>query len=253
MPILLAEVVGYGATADAISHISPAQDGSGAARAMENAPWKRRELHLRKLTVQLMHTEPEHIATDFETKELSSLRSKDAEKCEDQLHKIHGGHLRENLLSCWSLLCVWNRRTASNSDSGNERDRGRAGSQLYDWCAPSQEVRYAMSNSLGFGGYNGIACWKSIGGLKMELTRSWADRSMYQHQSFTALHMRQMIWHWQWSMGKPQIIQGVMGEAVENILEQEWQVEKVRRQFRRRQTRWIQSAEQPVSICCAGK
>ena len=34
---ILAEVVGYGATADAFHITSPAEDGSGAARAMENA------------------------------------------------------------------------------------------------------------------------------------------------------------------------------------------------------------------------
>ena len=34
---ILAEVVGYGATCDAFHITSPAEDGSGAARAMENA------------------------------------------------------------------------------------------------------------------------------------------------------------------------------------------------------------------------
>ena len=34
---ILAEVVGYGSTSDAYHITSPAEDGAGAARAMENA------------------------------------------------------------------------------------------------------------------------------------------------------------------------------------------------------------------------
>ena len=57
---IYAEVVGYGATGDAYHITSPAEDGSGAAKAMELAMEEAR-CNARSRLIISMHTEQVHI------------------------------------------------------------------------------------------------------------------------------------------------------------------------------------------------
>ena len=69
---ILAEVVGYGATSDAYHITSPAEDGQGAARCMENAI-KEAGVELEKIEYINAHGTSTHHNDLFETRAIKSL------------------------------------------------------------------------------------------------------------------------------------------------------------------------------------
>ena len=152
---ILAEVVGYGATADAFHITSPAEDGSGAARAMENAM---KEAGVAPAQVDYInaHGTGTHHNDLFETRAIK-LAFKDAAKdVKINSTKSMVGHLLgaagavEFIVCVKSILDGFIHQTVGTTETDEELDLN------YMIGAPSkQEVRYAMSNSLGFGGHNG--------------------------------------------------------------------------------------------------
>lgn len=152
---ILAEVVGYGATADAFHITSPAEDGSGAARAMENAM---KEAGVAPAQVDYInaHGTGTHHNDLFETRAIK-LAFKDAAKdVKINSTKSMVGHLLgaagavEFIVCVKSILDGFIHQTVGTKETEEELDLN------YMIGAPAeQEVRYAMSNSLGFGGHNG--------------------------------------------------------------------------------------------------
>ena len=152
---ILAEVVGYGATADAFHITSPAEDGSGAARAMENAM---KEAGVAPAQVDYInaHGTGTHHNDLFETRAIK-LAFKDAAKdVKINSTKSMVGHLLgaagavEFIVCVKSILDGFIHQTVGTTETDEELDLN------YMIGAPAkQEVRYAMSNSLGFGGHNG--------------------------------------------------------------------------------------------------
>ena len=152
---ILAEVVGYGATADAFHITSPAEDGSGAARAMENAM---KEAGVAPAQVDYInaHGTGTHHNDLFETRAIK-LAFKDAAKdVKINSTKSMVGHLLgaagavEFIVCVKSILDGFIHQTVGTTETEEELDLN------YMIDAPAkQEVRYAMSNSLGFGGHNG--------------------------------------------------------------------------------------------------
>ena len=152
---ILAEVVGYGATADAFHITSPAEDGSGAARAMENAM---KEAGVAPAQVDYInaHGTGTHHNDLFETRAIK-LAFKDAAKdVKINSTKSMVGHLLgaagavEFIVCVKSILDGFIHQTVGTTETEEELDLN------YMIGAPAkQEVRYAMSNSLGFGGHNG--------------------------------------------------------------------------------------------------
>ena len=152
---ILAEVVGYGATADAFHITSPAEDGSGAARAMENA-MKEAGVAPEEVDYINAHGTGTHHNDLFETRAIK-LAFKDAAKnVKINSTKSMVGHLLgaagavEFIVCVKSILDGFIHQTVGTKETEEELDLN------YMIGAPaSQEVRYAMSNSLGFGGHNG--------------------------------------------------------------------------------------------------
>lgn len=152
---IYAEVIGYGSTCDAYHITSPAEDGSGAARAMENA-MKEAGVAPEQVDYINAHGTGTHHNDLFETRAIK-LAFKDAAKdVKINSTKSMVGHLLgaagavEFIVCVKSILDGFIHQTVGTTETEEELDLN------YMIGAPAeQEVRYAMSNSLGFGGHNG--------------------------------------------------------------------------------------------------
>jgi 3-oxoacyl-[acyl-carrier-protein] synthase II len=151
---ILAEVVGYGATADAYHITAPAEDGSGAAKAMTLAM---EEAGIRPEQVDYInaHGTSTHLNDLSETKAIKLAFGDAAYQLKINSTKSMIGHLLgaaggvEFVTCVKSILDGYIHQTVGSSEKDEECD--------LDYCfgAPSeQEITYAMSNSLGFGGHN---------------------------------------------------------------------------------------------------
>ena len=153
--VIYAELVGYGSTGDAYHITSPAEDGSGAAKAMELAM---EEGGIKPSQVDYInaHGTGTHHNDLFETRAIK-LAFKDAAKdVKINSTKSMVGHLLgaagavEFIVCVKSILDGFIHQTVGTTETEEELDLN------YMIGAPAkQEVRYAMSNSLGFGGHNG--------------------------------------------------------------------------------------------------
>lgn len=152
---ILGEVVGYGATADAFHITSPSEDGSGAARAMTDA-MKEAGIHPEDVDYINAHGTSTHHNDLFETRAIKSAFGDAAKKVKINSTKSMTGHLLgaaggvEFIVCVKSILEGFIHQTMGTTQCGEELDLN------YMISAPAeQEIRYAMSNSLGFGGHNG--------------------------------------------------------------------------------------------------
>lgn len=151
---ILAEVVGYGATADAYHITSPVEDGSGAARAMTDAM---QEAGISPSEVDYInaHGTSTHHNDLFETRAIKAAFGEAAGKLKVNSTKSMIGHLLgaaggvELIVCVKSILDGFVHQTMGTAEPDEELDLD------YVIGAPAeQEIRYAMSNSLGFGGHN---------------------------------------------------------------------------------------------------
>ncbi len=151
---ILAEVVGYGATADAYHITSPAEDGSGAARAMTDAM---KDAGITPADVDYInaHGTSTHHNDLFETRAIKLAFGEDAYKVKINSTKSMIGHLLGAAGGVEFIVCVKSiqdgfiHQTIGTENVDEELDLN------YMVGAPAeQEVKYAMSNSLGFGGHN---------------------------------------------------------------------------------------------------
>jgi 3-oxoacyl-[acyl-carrier-protein] synthase II len=161
---ILAEVVGYGATADAYHITSPIEDGSGAARAMTDAM---NEAGITPEEVDYInaHGTSTHHNDLFETRAIKAAFGDAAKKVKINSTKSMVGHLLgaaggvEFIVCVKSVLDGFIHQTMGTKECDEELDLD------YVIGAPAQqEVRYAMSNSLGFGGHNGTLLIKKFEG-----------------------------------------------------------------------------------------
>lgn len=151
---ILAEVVGYGATADAYHITSPIEDGSGAARAMEDA-MKEAGVDPDQVEYINAHGTSTHHNDLFETRAIKAAFGDAAKDIKINSTKSMIGHLLgaaggvEFIVCVKSILDGFIHQTVGTRETDEELDLD------YVIGAPvEQEVNYAMSNSLGFGGHN---------------------------------------------------------------------------------------------------
>lgn len=151
---ILAEVVGYGATSDAFHITLPAEDGSGAAKAMENAM---REAGIAPSEVDYInaHGTSTHYNDLFETLAVKKAFGESASKVHISSTKSMIGHLLgaagavEFITCVKSLLEGYIHPTVGYQVEDSECD--------LDYVTSGGirgEFQYALSNSLGFGGHN---------------------------------------------------------------------------------------------------
>ena len=151
---IYAELLGYGATCDAYHITSPAEDGSGAAKAMEYAI-KDAGLGPEDIDYVNAHGTSTHHNDLFETKAIKLALGEHAKKVKVNSTKSMIGHLLGAAGGVEAIACVksieegYVHVTAGLQESEPEMD--------LDYCkgsGVSMPVRTAISNSLGFGGHN---------------------------------------------------------------------------------------------------
>ena len=141
---ILAEVVGYGATCDAFHITSPAEDGSGAARAMENA-MKDAGMAAEDIDYVNAHGTSTHHNDLFETKAIRLALGDHAEKVKINSTKSMIGHLLGAAGGVEFITCVKSIQDGFvHATVGLEKPGDGV----------SMNVDVAISNSLGFGGHN---------------------------------------------------------------------------------------------------
>ena len=151
---IYAELVGYGATADAFHITSPAEDGAGAARAMSLAM---EEAGVQPEEVEYInaHGTSTHHNDLFETRAIHRAFGDAAKDLVVNSTKSMIGHLLGAAGGVEFVTCVKSleegfiHQTVGTTEPDEECDLN------YAIGAPvEKEIRYAMSNSLGFGGHN---------------------------------------------------------------------------------------------------
>lgn len=151
---IYAELLGYGATCDAYHITSPAEDGSGAAKAMEFA-MKDAGVGPEDIDYINAHGTSTHHNDLFETKAIKLAMGDEAKRVKVNSTKSMIGHLLGAAGGVEAIVCVksiendYVHVTAGLQESEPELD--------LDYCKGSGQhltVRRAISNSLGFGGHN---------------------------------------------------------------------------------------------------
>ena len=151
---ILAEVVGYGATCDAYHIPSPAEDGSGAAKAMELAI---KEAGAKPEDVDYInaHGTSTHHNDLFETRAIKLALKEAAKNVKVNSTKSMIGHLLGAAGGVEFITCVksinegYIHETVGLTEPDEELDLDYVMGQGVE-----TNVDFALSNSLGFGGHN---------------------------------------------------------------------------------------------------
>lgn len=151
---ILAEVVGYGATSDAYHITSPAEDGSGAAKAMEFA-MKNAGVTPEQVDYINAHGTSTHHNDLFETKAIHLAFGDAAAKLKVNSTKSMIGHLLGAAGGVEFITCVKTIEDGYVHQTVGLQNEGEGCDLDYvKGAGVSMPVEYAMSNSLGFGGHN---------------------------------------------------------------------------------------------------
>ncbi len=150
---IYAEVIGYGCTSDAYHITSPAEDGQGAAGAMLAAV-KDGGIKPEDITYINAHGTATHHNDLFETRAIKLAFGDHAKNIHVNSTKSMVGHLLGAAGAVEFVACVkemeegFIHKTVGYETPDEEMD--------LDYCKESyrEEVPYALSNSLGFGGHN---------------------------------------------------------------------------------------------------
>lgn len=150
---IYAEVIGYGCTSDAYHITSPAEDGQGAAGAML-AALKDGGVSPEEITYINAHGTATHHNDLFETRAIKMAFGDHAKNLRINSTKSMVGHLLGAAGAVEFVTCVkemeegFIHKTVGYETPDEELD--------LNYCkeAYQEEVPYALSNSLGFGGHN---------------------------------------------------------------------------------------------------
>ncbi len=161
---ILAEIVGYGMTADAYHMTAPAPDGAGAAKSMENA-MKDGKLRPEQVTYINAHGTSTDLNDKIETLAIKTAFGAAAKKVAVSSTKSMTGHLIgaaggvEAVISVLSIVKSAIPPTINYTTPDPNCDLDYVPNQ-----ARKQPVEAALSNSLGFGGHNATLLFKKFTG-----------------------------------------------------------------------------------------
>ena len=147
------EIVGYGCSSDAFHITSPAEDGSGAAKAMENA-MADAGVSPAEVTYINAHGTSTHHNDLFETRAIKLAFGEHAANVKVNSTKSMVGHLLGAAGAIECVTCIkelsegYIHKTVGYETPDEELD--------LNYCkeAYEEDFMYALSNSLGFGGHN---------------------------------------------------------------------------------------------------
>ncbi len=157
---IYAEVVGYGATADAYHVTSPKEDGSGAAKAMTLA-MEEAGVRPEEVTYINAHGTGTHHNDLFETRAIHLAFGDAAASVHINSTKSMTGHLLGGAGGVEGVVCVKSIEEDFIHQTVGTTVPGEGCDLDYTLGAPVETlVMYAMSNSLGFGGHNATILMK---------------------------------------------------------------------------------------------
>ena len=151
---ILAEVAGYGATCDAFHITSPAEDGSGAAKAMEFA-MADAGIRPEQLDYVNAHGTSTHHNDLFETMAIKKALGDHAYQVRINSTKSMIGHLLGAAGGVEFITCVKTIEEGFIHATTGLKEAGEGCDLNYTMGeGVSAEINYAITNSLGFGGVN---------------------------------------------------------------------------------------------------
>lgn len=151
---IYAEIVGYGATSDAYHITSPAPGGEGGARAMKIA-MEEGKVNPEDITYINAHGTSTHLNDSCETQAIKTALGEASKKVMVSSTKGHTGHLLGAAGGVEAIVCAkaidegFVPATINYKVPDEECDLDVVPNE-----GRNIEVKYAMSNSLGFGGHN---------------------------------------------------------------------------------------------------
>lgn len=161
---IYAELVGYGSTCDAYHMTAPAPDGEGGARAMKLA-MEDAEISAEQVSYINAHGTSTPLNDKFETMAIKTVLGEYAYKVPVSSTKSMTGHLLgaagaiEGIVCVKALLEGFVPPTIGYSTPDPECDLDYVPNH-----GREAELKYAMSNSLGFGGHNATIVFKKWNG-----------------------------------------------------------------------------------------
>ena len=151
---ILAEVVGYGGSNDAFHITSPAEDGSGAAYAMEMA-LKDAGIAPEKIDYINAHGTSTHHNDLFETMAVKKALGDHAYKVKINSTKSMIGHLLGAAGGVEFIACVKSIEDGFVHATAGLKEAGEGCDMDYTMGeGVPMDIHYALTNSLGFGGVN---------------------------------------------------------------------------------------------------
>ncbi|MFV0361999.1 MAG: beta-ketoacyl-ACP synthase II [Suipraeoptans sp.] len=161
---IYAELAGYGSTGDAFHITSPAEDGSGAAKAMEIA-MNEGDVTPAQIDYINAHGTSTPVNDLFETRAIKLALKEEAKNVAINSTKSMIGHLLGAAGGVEFIVCVKSiedgfiHQTMGSETSEEELDLN------YTIGAPiKKDVNYVLTNSLGFGGHNATLLLKKYVG-----------------------------------------------------------------------------------------
>ena len=157
---IYAEIVGYGATSDAYHITSPAPGGEGGARAMKVA-MEEAGVKPEEITYINAHGTSTHLNDSCETMAIKTALGEAASKVMVSSTKSNTGHLLgaaggvEAIVCCKAIEDNFVPATINYKVPDEECDLDVVPNE-----GRNVEVKYAMSNSFGFGGHNATILFK---------------------------------------------------------------------------------------------
>ena len=157
---IICEMVGYGATDDAYHITSPIPGGAGGAKAMELAI-KDAGIQPSDVTYINAHGTSTKYNDHFETEAIKSVFGDAAYKVAVSSTKSMTGHMLGAAGVAEAIVCALAIRDGYIPATINyEHPDPDCDLDIVPNVGREQEVRYAMSNSLGFGGHNATIVFK---------------------------------------------------------------------------------------------
>ena len=159
---IYAEIVGYGATSDAYHITSPDPEGDGAARAMERAIIDA-DIKANEINYINAHGTSTHLNDSTETKAIKKVFGEDYKNVYVSSTKGNTGHLLGAAGVAEAIFCVKSIEdgiippTINYKVPDEECDLNLVVNEYLE-----KDVKYAMSNSLGFGGHNASIIMKKF-------------------------------------------------------------------------------------------
>ncbi len=159
---IYAEVVGYGATCDAFHITAPAENGEGGARAMQLAI-DDAEIKPDQIEYINAHGTSTPLNDPNETAAIKTVFGNHAKKLKISSTKSMTGHTLGAAAGIEAIVCCKSITTGKLHPTVNYENPDPACDLDY---IPNEsinmEVNYALSNSLGFGGHNGVVIFKKF-------------------------------------------------------------------------------------------